>query len=118
MFDPSRTLTVTGTVAKLEWVNPHVFVWLYVRNPSAAGGYDLFAFENGSTNVLARMGWTKTTLTAGEEISVEYWALKDGRTGGHFLQATLANGRVVRGAGGPNLDRALPAFDSEPSQHD
>jgi hypothetical protein len=116
MFDASKTLAVTGTVAKLEWVNPHVFIWLYVRNPNATGGYDLFAFENGSTNVLARLGWTKTTLTAGEEISVEYWPLKDGRTGGHFLQATLGEGRIIRGAGGPNLDRALPSFESAPSE--
>jgi hypothetical protein len=115
MFDPSETLTVTGTVAKLEWINPHVFVWLYVRNPNTAGGYDLYAFENGSTNVLARMGWTKATLTTGEKIAVEYWPLKDGRTGGHFVQAIFGDGRVIRGAGGPNRDSALPSFESSPS---
>jgi hypothetical protein len=102
MFDGSRTLTVNGTVAKLEWMNPHVFVWVYVRNEKTSGGYDLYAFENGSTNVLTRMGWSKGTFQVGEKVSVEFWPLKDGRTGGHLLKATHGDGRVLPGVGGPN----------------
>jgi|SRR6185436_13913971 len=105
MFDGSRTLTVNGTVAKLEWMNPHVFVWIYVPNPKAKDGYDLYAFENGSPNVLMRLGWTKTVLNVGEKITVEYWPLKDGRNGGHFLKATRAQGQVLYGAGGPNASK-------------
>ena len=101
MFDGTRTLTVTGTVAKLEWTNPHVFVWVYVPNKDAASGYDLYAFENGSTNVLARRGWSKTTFAPGEKVTIEYWPLKDGRNGGHFRRATHADGHVTKGAGGP-----------------
>lgn len=102
MFDGSKTLTVAGTVAKLEWMSPHVFVWVYVPNPKAHDGYDLYAFENGSPNVLIRLGWSKTALAAGEKISVQYWPLKDGRTGGHFVKATRADGQTLYGAGGPN----------------
>jgi hypothetical protein len=102
MFDGSQTLSVSGTVAKLEWMNPHVFVWLYVPNPKAKEGYDLYVFENGSPNVLARLGWTRTSLTPGEKIVVEYWPLKDGRNGGHFTKTVYADGRVLYGAGGPN----------------
>lgn len=102
MFDGSKTLTVAGTVAKLEWMNPHVFVWVYVPNPKAPTGYDLYAFENGSPNVLARLGWSKAALNIGEKLTVEYWPLKDGRNGGHFLKATRAQGQVLYGAGGPN----------------
>jgi hypothetical protein len=105
MFDGSKTLIASGTVAKLEWMNPHVFVWIYVANPAARTGYDLYAFENGSPNVLTRLGWTKRALTVGEKISVQYWPLKDGRTGGHFLKATRADGQVLYGAGGPNVDK-------------
>jgi hypothetical protein len=101
MFDGTKTLTVSGTVAKLEWANPHVFVWIHVPNAKTPGGYDLYAFENGSTNVLARNGWSKTTLKPGEKISVDYWPLKDGRTGGHFIKAVHADGRVTWGVGGP-----------------
>lgn len=102
MFDGSRTLSVSGTVAKLEWMNPHVFVWLYVPNPKTKVGYDLYVFENGSPNVLARLGWTRTSLTPGEKIVVEYWPLKDGRNGGHFTKTVYPDGRVLYGAGGPN----------------
>jgi hypothetical protein len=112
MFDGSRTLTVSGTVAKLEWMNPHVFVWVYVPIAAAKDGYDLYAFENGSPGVLTRIGWARTTLAVGEKIAVQYWPLKDGRNGGHFVRATRADGQVLLGAGGPNVsatgEPALP----------
>jgi hypothetical protein len=109
MFDGTRTATVKGSVAKLEWTNPHVFIWVYVPNAAAESGFDLYAFENGSPNVLARLGWSKTTFAAGEELTVEYWPLTDGRTGGHFARATRADGTVLRGAGGPRgVDGSLP----------
>jgi hypothetical protein len=99
MFDGSRTVTVTGTVAKIEWMNPHVFIWLYV--PNTSGGFDLYAFENGSPNVLTRRGWSKSTFSQGEKLSVTYWPLLDGRPGGHFAVATRVDGTFVRAAGGP-----------------
>jgi hypothetical protein len=102
MFDGSKTLTVHGVVAKLDWSNPHVFIWVHVPNPNTPGGHDLYAFENGSTNVLTRNGWSKTTLTAGEKVSVDYWPLKDGRNGGHFVKAVHQDGHISWGIGGPN----------------
>jgi hypothetical protein len=109
MFDGTRTLTVKGTVAKLEWTNPHVFVWLYVPNAASASGFELYAFENGSPNVLARGGWSPTTFAAGEPLTIEYWPLLDGRSGGHLREATRADGSAIRGAGGPRgVDGELP----------
>jgi len=101
MFDGARTSTVTGTVAKVEWTNPHVFVWVYVPNAARESGFDLYAFENGSPNVLARRGWSPTIFTAGEKLAITYWPLLDGRTGGHFAVATRVDGSNIRGAGGP-----------------
>ena len=100
MFDGTRTLKVVGTVAKIEWTNPHVFVWVYVPNAERESGYDLYAFENAAP-FLARRGWSKTTFAVNEPVTIEYWPLLDGRTGGHFASATRADGSVVRGAGGP-----------------
>jgi len=110
MFDGSTSKSVTGTVARLEWRNPHVFVWLYVRNSSAPGGYDLYAFENASPAVLVRMGWSKDVLAAGETITVEYWPLKDGRNGGHFVKATRSDGRTLPGVGGPGTGLTSPVI--------
>ena len=107
MFDGRKTATVSGTVAKLEWRNPHVFLWLYVPKPG--GGHGLYAFENGSTGVLLRLGWTAQSLVPGEKVTVEYWPLKDGRPGGHFYKATRASGEVLEGAGGPNIRLRPPA---------
>jgi hypothetical protein len=101
MFDAARTTTVTGTVAKIEWTNPHVFIWLYVPNAARDNGFDLYAFENGSPNVLLRRGWTQDMFAVGEKLSIAYWPLADGRTGGHLAVATRVDGRVVRAAGGP-----------------
>jgi hypothetical protein len=99
MFDGEHTKTVTGTLAKIDWTNPHVFIWLYVRND--AGAYDLYAFENGSPNVLGGRGWSKATFAVGETLAVRYWPLRDGRPGGHFAVATRADGTFMRAAGGP-----------------
>jgi hypothetical protein len=101
MFDGTRTLKVAGTVAKIEWTNPHAFVWVYVPNAKQESGFDLYAFENGAPSALAREGWSKTTFATGEPVTIEYWPLLDGRTGGHFASATRADGSVVRGVGGP-----------------
>ena len=101
MFDGSRTKTVTGTIAQLEWVNPHVFLWVYVPSPASETGYDLYAFENGSPNVLSQRGWSKTLFVAGDTVAITYWPLLDGRTGGHMAVATRPDGTVIRGAGGP-----------------
>ena len=70
MFDGSRTVTVVGTLAKLEWTNPHVFIWLWVRGSD--GEPVLYAFENGSPNVLARRGWSKTTFAPQERLAITY----------------------------------------------
>lgn len=102
MFDGTKTVTVSGTVAKLDWMNPHVFVWVYVPNAKAPTGYDLYGFSTASTNVLARNGWTSTVLKVGEKVSVSYWPLKDGRTGGQFIKAIHEDGTVTWGMGGPN----------------
>ena len=59
--------------------------------------------------MLARGGWSPTTFAAGEELTIEYWPLLDGRTGGHFRLATRVDGSVIRGAGGPRgVDGNLP----------
>src|SRR5262245_15469796 len=72
MFDGKQTVTVTGTVAKIEWTNPHVFIWFYVPNAARESGYDLYAFENGSPNVLTRRGWSATTFAQGEKLAITY----------------------------------------------
>jgi hypothetical protein len=111
MFDGATRRTVTGTVAKIEWMNPHVYLWVYVANASTPTGYDVYAFENGSINVLSRLGWTKTAFAAGDKVAIEFFPLKDGRTGGHLIQVKSSGGRVLKGAGGPGAGRVVAKED-------
>jgi len=92
MFDTTKSVFVDGTVAKVEWVNPHTFVWLYVAKTGKADEYDLYGFENGPITMLMRAGWTKETMRVGEKVTVQYFPLKDGRPGGSFVKAVHADG--------------------------
>lgn len=96
MFDVSATHTVEGTVAKLDWKNPHSFLWVYVPSPNKPGTYDLWGFENGSPSVLQALGWTKEILKAGDKVTVEYWPLRDGSIGGHCEKVTVQQGPVLQ----------------------
>ena len=97
MFDQGKVLTVQGTIARVEWVDPHVWVWAYVRNDK--GEYDLYGFETGSISALARQGWTTTTLKVGDKVSIEFNPLRDGRKGGYFRSATFGDGKKTPGQG-------------------
>lgn len=99
MFDPNKRVTLEGTVAKLDWQNPHVFLWVYV--PQEAGGHQLYGLETDSINGLLRLGWTKTSLEPGEQIIFEFFALTDGRPGGHLIRATRADGSELTVVPGP-----------------
>ena len=96
MFDGSGTRTLSGTVAKLDWKNPHSFIWVYVPNPTSPGKYDLWAFENGSPSVLSKLGWDKESFKAGEKVTVEYWPLRSGGIGGHCERVTSAAGKGLQ----------------------
>lgn len=96
LFDTSATKNVSGTVAKLEWQNPHAFLWVYVPSRDGAGKYDLWGFENGSPSVLQGYGWNKDSLKAGDKIAIEYWPLRDGSIGGHCEKVKLSDDRVLQ----------------------
>jgi hypothetical protein len=97
MFDLRQSAVVEGTVAKLEWTNPHTFVWIYVKKPGDAGGYDLWAFENGPIFLMRRQGWTPDSLTEGEKVVVQYFPLRDGRNGGHLVRIVREDGSELIG---------------------
>lgn len=107
MFDPTRQLTVSGTVAKFEWRNPHTYIWIYSPSKDNPGKYDLLAFENGSPAVLSRQGWSRESLKANDKVTVEFAPLRDGKPGGHCTKVTLPDGHALMcpGVGGdPTVD--------------
>ena len=75
-FDADRPVQMTGTVTKVEWMNPHVFFYLDVRDES--GKVVNWACEMGSPNALARQGWNRNTLKVGMKVAFEGTLAKDG----------------------------------------
>lgn len=98
MIDNSKVLEVDATIAKLEWVNPHIFLWAYVADDSQESGYQLYAFETGSVTMMVKAGWTRDdTVTVGEEVTIEYLPLFNGEPGGSLATLTHADGTVTPG---------------------
>jgi hypothetical protein len=95
MFDASRHASVSGTVAKFEWRNPHAYILIYVPSTETPGKFDLWTFENGSPTVLSAQGWKKDLLPVHGKITVEYAPLRDGSRGGHCKKVTLADGKSL-----------------------
>jgi hypothetical protein len=115
MFDMRQPSLVQGTVAKIEWTNPHVFIWLYVKKRDKPGQFDLFSFENAPVNFLMRWGWTKHSLKPGEKIAVQYFPLRDGRSGGYFIKAVRVDGSELDGdAFAPGVAAVLEQDKSRP----
>ena len=95
MFDKNRHVTVKGTVSKVEWTNPHVYI--FVNVPDGKGGKTQYALECNSPNVLMRTGWRATTLKAGDAVSVALYPLRNGQPGGLLDTVTLSDGRTIKG---------------------
>jgi len=98
MFDSVNKTTISGTVTRLEWTNPHVFIELDV--PGANGEVKHWSVELGSPSILQRSGWKFSDVKPGEKITAIVNPLRDGRPGGMLYRLTMADGSL-RGNGGP-----------------
>ncbi|HEY3045605.1 MAG TPA: DUF6152 family protein [Vicinamibacterales bacterium] len=76
VFDGTKKVSLTGTVTKLEWANPHIWVYFDVKETN--GAVTPWQCEGGAPNSLVRQGWNKNSLKTGEVISVEGSRAKDG----------------------------------------
>ncbi len=95
MFDPGKVVTLNGTVKEFRWVNPHVSLFVLADRPGATP--ELWSVEITSPGNLARLGWTRKTLNAGDKVVVEVNPLRDGQKGGGFRKATLvATGQILQ----------------------
>jgi hypothetical protein len=110
-YDSKKTITIHGIVQKVAWVNPHAYVWVDVKDES--GKVVTYAFESLSPNALARSGWTRNSLKAGDEVTVDGYLAKDGKPladgsiHANSKLITLADGRKV--FAGSSADTADPA---------
>lgn len=100
MFDKSRTVTLKGAVRKVEYKNPHVFLFVEVPDSASvvpdSAHAKLYAVECASINFLLEVGWKVNTIKAGDSVTVTMHPLRDGSPGGQVNTVTLANGRVIK----------------------
>ena len=75
-FDRNKVVNLEGTIVKMEWVNPHAWIHVAVKNPD--GTVTNWAIEGNTPNSLLRVGITKNALTAGTEIAVRGYMSKSG----------------------------------------
>ena len=93
-FDANKPLKMTGTVTKLEWQNPHT--WFYIDVKDENGNVVNWGMELASPNLLLRNGWTRSTLKAGDVITVEGFYAKDASNIGNATKIVLtATGKTL-----------------------
>jgi Family of unknown function (DUF6152) len=92
-FDIKKTVTLTGTVTKMEWTNPHS--WLHVDVKNAQGRVEEWNIEFGSPNALYRRGWRRTDLPANAVVTVTGYVSKDGSRTISASDVKLPDGRTL-----------------------
>ena len=92
-FDATKPVLFTGTVTKMEWINPHVWIHIDVAQPN--GRKEEWMVEGGAPTVLFRRGFSKTSLQSGTKIVVDGYRAKDGTNKMNARQITLSDGRKL-----------------------
>lgn len=92
-YDVKQPITMTGTVTKVEWLNPHARFYIDVKDKD--GKVINWEFELGSPNSLMRKGWTRNSLKPGDVVTVDGFRAKDGSSLGNARTINLADGRKV-----------------------
>ena len=92
-FDAARPVQLKGTVTKIEWMNPHAYFYIDVKDES--GKVTNWGMEMGSPNGLMRQGWSRNSMKIGDEVTVEGSRAKDGSNIGNARSVTLTGGQKL-----------------------
>jgi hypothetical protein len=104
-FDASKPVTLSGTFTKIEWANPHIWVYLDVKD--GKGNLEHWQCEGGPPNTLTRNGWTKDVLKPGDQVTIDGVLAKDGSKTCNARTVKLPDGRTVfAGSSAPDAQPA------------
>ena len=92
-FDMTNSATVKGTVTGFDWTNPHAYIYLDVKD--AKGASEKWSVEMGTIGMLARAGWKRDTVKAGDEITVTGNRARDGKPFLRLIKLVFANGQEL-----------------------
>jgi hypothetical protein len=108
MFDEQKMQTIVGNVKEFQYTQPHC--WLVVTVPGENGAEPQeWRIEAGAPTLLLRMGIEKSSFPVGDKVTVRFHPLKDGRSAGEFMSATLSNGKQIGMQGPPPPTPAAPS---------
>jgi hypothetical protein len=94
VFDANKPVTLTGSVTKLEWTNPHSHLYIDVKADS--GKVVAWTLEGYPATVLSRTGWKRDqTVKVGDTVTIFGWQARDGTSVAHLRQVTLSDGRKL-----------------------
>ena len=103
-YDTGKPVQITGTVTKVEWMNPHARFYVDVK--AADGKVTNWNFELGAIPVLLKQGWRRDSLKEGDEVTVEGSRAKDGSASANARRVSLPDGRrVFAGSSAPSADQ-------------
>ena len=92
-FDSNKPVQLKGAVVKVEWINPHTWIHIDVKQPD--GSVERWMIEGGTPNTLFRRGFTKDSLKTGTRIVVEGYRAKDGSLRANGRDITFPDGRKL-----------------------
>ena len=92
-YDAKRPVKFSGTVTKMEWINPHAWIHVEVKKPD--GTVEPWMVEFGTPNTLLRRGFTRDSLKPGTIIVVDGYGSKDGSLHANGRNVTLPDGRTL-----------------------
>jgi hypothetical protein len=92
-YDKDKPMELTGTVSKIEWMNPHARFYLDVKDNT--GKVTTWNIEMGSPLILRRAGWKQDSLKVGDQVTVQGYPAKDGAKMANARKVTLADGSQV-----------------------
>jgi hypothetical protein len=101
-FDINKTQTVTGTITKMEWRNPHA--WLYIDVKDEKGQVTPYAIEFSAANALYRRGWRQDDLPVGATVTVTGYVARDGSRTLTANEVKLPDGRTLFGGTAPGTN--------------
>ena len=90
-FDQAKPVKVSGEISKLEWTNPHA--WLFIDSKGTDGKVVTWRFEMGAPNALLRAGWSKSDIKPGTQVTVSGFMARSGGSVGNAYQVRLPDGR-------------------------
>lgn len=90
-FDQSKPIKLSGEITKLEWVNPHAWLHINVKDPD--GKVVVWRFEMGAPNALLRAGWSRSDIKVGTPVTISGFLARAGGPVGNAFQVRLPDGR-------------------------